>query len=517
LPYRPFRLAGGTVVAIAIAALIATLLWSILDAARTPPTSGAHFDLGGLVYITTLQAGLSTVLSVIVGVALAWALNRLRFPGRGLVIALFAAAIVTPGLVVAFGLLDVWGRTGWFGALNIPVFGLGGVVAAHVVLDATFAARILLNRLDAIPDLRLKTGQSLALSPWTRFAVLDWPAMRGTLPGLAAIIFLLAFTSFPIVLLLGGGPAVQTLELAIYSAVRLDFDLAAAVHLALIQIGLCTVIILASSALAPVSSSLDIPPTQRWSDAGVARLLQWLVLVLCLIGFALPLASVLVDGMQGFPAIIQQPAFWNALLTSAWIAAAASILSFALALIVAVARAATRVRWLRVALGAPAYAYLAVPAVTLSLGAFIFIRDLGLPPESAAPAVLVTANALLTLPFAVATLAPALDTITMTRGRLIRALSLDTTRQFFMVEWPLIARDGGLVLALGFCFSLGDLGVIALFGTQNFTTLPLLMVRALGAYRGHEAAAIAALMLVLTIAAFFALPRLFARFADARP
>lgn len=500
---------------IAVAALIVALFWSILDAAQAPATSTAHFDLGSLIYITTLQATLSTVLSIVVGIGLAWSLNRLRFPGRGLVVALFAAAIVTPGLVVAFGLLDVWGRSGWFGALNIPVFGLGGVVAAHLILDATFAARILLNRLDAIPGLRLKTGQSLALSPWTRFGVLDWPAMRGTIPGLAAIIFLLAFTSFPIVLLLGGGPAVQTLELAIYSAVRLDFDLTAAVHLALIQIALCAVIILVSSALAPISSSLDVPPEPRWRDGGAASVVQWVVFAICGLGFALPLLSVLVDGVQGLPAVLQQPAFWQALSTSLWIALAAGILSFGLALLVAAARAATSRRWLRVALGVPAYAYLAVPAVTLSLGAFIFVRDLGLSPEAAAPFVLVIANALLTLPFAVATLGPPLDTTVVTRGKLIRALSLDGTRQFFMVEWPLIARDAGLILALGFCFSLGDLGVISLFGTQNFTTLPLLMVRALGAYRGHEAAAIAAVMLVVTITAFLVLPRIFARLSDA--
>ncbi len=90
----------------------------------------------------------------------------------------------------------------------MPIFGLGGVVAAHVILDAAFAARILLARLDAIPEQRLKTGQSLALGACARASpCIDWPAMRGTLPGLAAIIFLLAFTSFPIVLLLGGGPA----------------------------------------------------------------------------------------------------------------------------------------------------------------------------------------------------------------------------------------------------------------------------------------------------------------------
>jgi thiamine transport system permease protein len=115
--------------------------------------------------------------------------------------------------------------------------------------------------------MRLKTGQSLGLSAWTRFAAIDWPAIRGTLPGLAAIIFLLAFTSFPIVLLLGGGPAVQTLEVAIYSAVRLDFDLNAAVMLALVQIAICAAIILASAAFAPLSTSLDRPPEPRWREA----------------------------------------------------------------------------------------------------------------------------------------------------------------------------------------------------------------------------------------------------------
>jgi len=64
-------------------------------------------------------------------------------------------------------------------------------------------------------------------------------------------------------------------------------------------------------------------------------------------------------------------------------------------------------------------------------------------------------------------------------------------------------------------FSLGDLGVIALFGTEDFTTLPLAMYRALGAYRSNDAATIAALMLIITIAAFTLLPRLFGRSTDA--
>ena len=516
VPHRPLRLAGGAALALAIALLIGTTFWSILAAAAGQPGGGSSADIGYLIYISTLQASLSTVFSLIIGAALAWALNRLRFPGRTLAIGLFASAIVTPGIVVAFGLLAVWGRSGWLGSLGLPVFGLGGVVAAHVILDAAFAARILLARLDAIPQARLKTGQSLALSPWTRLAVIDWPAIRGTLPGLAAIIFLLAFTSFPIVLLLGGGPAVQTLEVAIYAAARLDFDLVMAVKLALVQIAICSVIILASSALAPISTSLDRPAPPRWQDAGPARALQWLVLGLALFGFAAPLLAVLVDGLAGLPDILADRAFWNAALTSIGVGAASALLALGLGLLVAAARAATTSHAARIAIGAPAYAYLAVPAVALALGAFLFVRSLGVAPDTVAPLIVVIANALLSLPFVMAALAPAFDAIAQSRGRLIRSLGLGGVRQFTAIEWPLLARDVGLVLALSFCFSLGDLGVIALFDTQDFVTLPLLMVRALGAYRTHAAAAIAALMLVLTIAAFVALPALFERLSRAR-
>jgi thiamine transport system permease protein len=525
-PPRPLRVAAGSAIALAIAVLIVLLLRAIAGAAAAGPAASPGPDIAHLLRMTSIQAGLSTVLSLAVGIALAWALNRLRFPGRGLLIGLFAAAIVTPGLVVAFGLLTVWGRAGWvssgtaalFGIpLDLPLFGLGGILAAHTILDGAFAARILLARLDAIPAARLKTGQSLALSPWRRFAIIDWPAMRGTLPGLAAIIFLLAFTSFPIVLLLGGGPANQTLEVAIYSAVRLDFDLSAAVTLALVQIGVCGAIVLLASSLSPVPGSTEPSPAPRWRDAPTAQALQWAVLAVATAGFGLPLVAVLA-GIVGpdIAAVTANPRFWSAVGNSIGLGTASALLALVLALGLGMARAAAPGRTLRLVLATPAYAYLAVPAMVLALGFFLLIRGLGAAPAVAAAPVIIVANALLTLPFATATLGPPLEAIAHARGRLMRSLGLGGRQQLMLVEWPLIGRDVGIVLALGFCFSLGDLGVISLFGTQDFTTLPLLMVRALGAYRSNEAAAIAAVMLVVAIAAFTALPALFARLAHAR-
>jgi len=524
LPPRPIRIIIGTALALAIAGLIAAVLLAILSAASNEADSGfSRIDIPHLLRMTAIQAGLTTGLSLAVGMALAWCLNRLRFPGRDLVVGLFASAIVTPGMVVAFGLLSIWGRNGWinqvsealFGtSIGNPAFGLSGILFAHVILDGAFAARILLARLDAIPANRLKIGQSLALAAWQRFSVIDWPAMRGTLPGLGAIIFLLAFTSFPIVLMLGGGPANQTLEVAIYAAVRQDFDLRGAVLLALTQIGVCSVVIFAASAFAPVPTALGHSSAPQWRDGAGARALQYAVLAVSTLGFVLPLLSVLLDGLSaGMAELLSRPAFWRAAATSLVIGGVSAVSAVTLALLLCLARAASANSAMRTLLGVPAFAYLAVPAVVLSLGFFLLVRSLGVNPGVAARYVVILGNTLLSLPFAVATLGPPLDAIMRTRGKLVRALGLSGWRQFRLVEYPLLGRDLGVALALAFCFSLGDLGVIALFGTQDFETLPLMMFRALGAYRSNDAAAIAALLLIGTIIAFTALPRLFERLA----
>ena len=240
------------------------------------------------------------------------------------------------------------------------------------------------------------------------------------------------------------------------------------------------------------------------------------MLIACLIGFALPLIAVLTGFFSGIGPLLNRPAFWSATGTSLAIATASAMLTLAMALGLAMGRAATAGAGLRLALTAPAYTYLAVPAMVLALGFFLLVRGFGVAPERAGPAVVIMANALLGLPFAIATLGPPLEAISRGQGRLIRSLGISGVRQFALIEWPLIGRDIGVALALSFCFSLGDLGVISLFGTPDFTTLPLLLVEALGAYRSNDAAVIAALMLAVTIAAFTLLPPLVERLSRAR-
>ncbi len=518
------RTITGVVIALAISALMIALFASILGVAGRGIDVSSSPDIGHLVRMSLIQAALSTALSLGSGVGIAWSLNRLDFAGRNLIVSLFATAIVAPGLVVAFGLISVWGRSGWISGLvswfglswNVNIFGLGGILFAHTILNGAFAARILLARLDGIAATKLKVGQSLALTPLRRFYVLDWPAISAALPFLGAIIFLLAFTSFPIILLLGGGPANQTLEVAIYSAVRLDFDLASAVKLSLVQMLLTMVLVIPAIVATPLLASAGVAKSQAWSDAPLARAVQIAVLILAVAGFGLPLLAVLADGLgPGFFAALSRPRLWQAVMTSLGIGSISAVLTLVVALGLAMGRSSVNKGLGRAILGLPVFAYLVIPSVVLSLGFFLAARHLGLSGPWVAPVVLVVANALLALPFGVSTLGPALGAVNRRYSRLARALDLNNWSRWRLVEWPLLGREIGIVLALGFGFSLGDLAVISLFGTNSFVTLPWAMYQALGAYRTNEAATIAALMLILVLGVFWLLPGLFRRWADA--
>ena len=514
----------GVFIALGIFLLLGGILFSVLGAGDIGGGNALAPDIAHLLRMSAIQAGLSTSLSLGVGIALAWALNRLRFMGRNLLISLFATAIVTPAIVVAFGMIAVWGRAGWIGqllsvfSLDWPgsIFGLYGILATHVILNGAFAARILLARLEVIATHKLKTGRALALSPWQRFAVLDWPALWGALPGLGAIIFLLTFTSFAIVLLLGGGPANQTIEVAIYSYVRLSFDLKSAVLLALVQLGFCLLIILPAIVKTPELASAGSTTKLFWPDPNPLHFVQWLVVALALLGFGLPLAAVLIKGLgPGLVGVLDQPRFWQALVTSLVIGTASATLTLVLALGLSMARNSLSSPLWRGVLALPAFSYLVMPALVLSLGFFLGVRQLGIPAPTAAPYVLVLANALLALPFATSVLGPPLAAIDKRYAKLCRALDLSGRQRWLLVEWPLMGRETGIALALAFCFSLGDLGIIALFGTSEFSTLPWLMFRALGAYRTNDAAAIAALLVVLTFAVFWLLPPLMEKVSHA--
>lgn len=521
------RLTLGLLIALGVGALIGALLaiiWQAADLFGNSSTSST--DLWHLLRMSSIQAGLSVLLAFATGGFTAIALSRLYVPAKPLILAFLSAGLVLPTLVVAFGLLSIWGRSGLINDINmalggdrlpISVFGLHGILAAHTVLNGSFAARVFYDRLQAIPNTSLKLGQSLNLSGWQRYTILDWPVLKATMPGLGATIFLMCFTSFSVVLLLGGGPNNATFEVAIFEAVRLDFDLHRAALLAASQLAFCLLIIIPTASLKSTSLMVGGTQTYLWTSRSFSKSTLSVGLVIMLIAYASPLLIIVWNGIDvAIIELVQTRRFVNALTTSIFVATTSATLTLLLALTLAFARAdlvykasenANNVI-IRTVLNAPVFAYLAMPSIVLGLGFFLLARLLGLDTDEVGIYVVILANALLALPLANATLGPPVEEISAKHRKLMRSLNLGNWQRITQIELPLVRKQCAYIFALGFSFSFGDLGVIALFGTNDFTTLPWLMYRALGAYRSNDAGMIAAILLIISVFSFYIIPKL---------
>jgi thiamine transport system permease protein len=499
---------------------VAAALAGLLLAAGPDPENLPWPYIAGIVRFTLFQATLSTLISVLLGAALALALaRRERFPGRNLFIAALNLASVLPAIVAVFGIVAVLGRSGWVGQAARPfgidfgawIYGLPGILFAHVFFNAPLAARVFLASLAAVPGEHWRVAGQLGMPPAAIFRLLDWPVLKREAPGIAALIFLLCFTSFAVVLALGGGPRSATLEVAIYEAVRFDVDFARAGLLALLQVAVCLCLVSPILWLGPrpgesavVGIRLDRPD----SASPAARLLDAITFLVAALLVVPPLSAVLITGMAALPSLVGTEILL-ATLTSFAIAVPAALISVGLSLTIARSTPSRRTRpGGRRAPAPSAYAglVLAVPPVALSAGLFAVLQKVADPFALALP-LIIFVNGLMALPFTLRQVEPPLLLGAERYGRLADSLGLGGWSRLRIVDWPLLKRPLYAALAVATALSLGDLGVAAFFGAGNLQTLPLLLYQRMGAYRLEEAAAVAFLLALLVLGLFVAAQR----------
>ena len=490
--------AGGWLAALLVAALaggaFAALGWAAVG--RDGLSLGSLPYLARVTGFTLWQAALSTVLSVGLAVPLARSLaRRPRFAGRGFVVALLGLPLVVPALVAALAVIAVWGREGavndalaWAGLERVSIYGLPGILIAHVFFNMPLAARLLLRHLAGVPAARWRLAAQLGLPPLAAWRLVEWPALRLHLGGVALLVFALCATSFAVVLTLGGGPRSTTLEVAIYQALRFDFLPGRAVALALVQLALTGAIALALRGRAAQwdggSAAVARPPPRRgaWADAAV--IVAGMAFVLA------PLVALTVAGLAAdLTRLAVDPAVRGAVATSLALGTLAASLALALtAALVLGAHAGGRA--LGAAAGAVASLVLVVPPVVVGAGWFVALLGAGLA-FAAAPVMIVTVNAVMALPFTVRIVGPAWARHARGTDRLARALGLAGVWRLWRLDLPAMRGALALAFALALALSLGDLGVVALFGSEDWRTLPLLLQQRMGSYRTDDAAGLA--------------------------
>ena len=509
----------------AVAGVLATALAGVLIAAGPDWPALPWGYVGRIVRFTLLQAALSTALSLALGAALALALARRRhFAGRGLLMAVLNLAIVLPAVVAIFGIVAVFGRSGLAGQLlrlagldgGNWLYGLPGILIGHVFFNAPLAARVFLTALEAVPPEHWRLASHLGMTPATVFRLVDLPVLRREAPALAALVFLLCFTSFALVLALGGGPGAATLEVAIFEALRFEADFARAGALALVQLVVCLALLVPVFRMerrmpdfAPLGWRAPRPDT---TGIGL-KLIDCGALAIAAIVVAMPVGAVVVAGVPTL-GTLARPSTLTAAVTSAAIALPAGLLAVVLAL--AIATLSRRLRRTLAGRHRPRLAMLTdltgiaillMPPFTLAAGLFVVVRRFADPFSLGMPMIVVI-NGLMALPFCLRVLEPPLLVAEERHGRLAASLGISGLARLRLVEGPLIARPLALAFATAVVLSLGDLGVVTFFGAGGITTLPLLIYQRLGAYRMDEAASAALLLMAIAFALFLAALRL---------
>ncbi len=463
------------------------------------------------VKFTLWQASLSAVLSTAMAIPVARALARQSFPGRQALITLLGAPFILPVIVGVLGLLVVFGRAGWISAAldwagfaKLSIYGAPGVILAHVFFNLPLVTRLLLQAWAAIPAERFRVAESLGATPWAYFRLIEGPMLRATVPGAFLLVFLLCLTSFVVALAVGGGPKGTTIELAIYQAFRLDFDLGKAASLALVQFTICgAVSLLAFLVPLPQTDGLGLDRAVQRLDGPQHRIWDGLWISVASAFLVLPLGAVLMRGLRHMLEV--PPQIFAASLTSLTIAIISTALCLAMALTLALAFA--RRGSLACSLAeATGILGLASSPLVVGTGLFVLIFPYAQPMAFALP-ITASVNAMMALPFALRVLIPA---VRETYGDYLHLrMSLGMGRWIWMTRIlaPRLRRPIGFSAGLAAALSMGDLGVIALFADPDLQTLPLMLYRLMGAYRMDQAAATAVVLVVQSLFLFWMFDR----------
>lgn len=462
-----------------------------------------------VIWFTIWQATVSTALTLAVGLPAAYALSRFAFPGRVLLHAVILVPFVLPTVVVgmAFG-----GRSS-----------LAGLFAAHVFFNVAVVVRVVGSFLSTLDPELEDAAEGLGARGLRRFTAVVLPLARPAIAAATTLVFLFTFTSFGIVLLLGG-PGRATIEVEIYRRTSQLLDLRTAAALSLVQVAAVAVLLLVDAVISTRSVTRqrpvpDVPRRPRTSServyvaAAAATLLALVVLpTLRLIarsiqgGGGLTLAHYTQLGALrrgSLFAISPLDAIGNSLRYATGAALIALAVGVPAAVVVSGARS-SRGLWTLVALP------LGVSAVTIGFGYVVaFDAD---PLDLRGSAWLVPlAQAVVAVPFVVRILAPVLASIAEDLGETAADLGASPARVARDVTLPI--ASGALLTAAVFAFvvSLGEFGATAFLARASTPTMPIAIVRLLGQPGSAsigQAAAMATMLMAVTAGIALAIGRI---------
>jgi thiamine transport system permease protein len=456
-------------------------------------------SLREVIWFTLWQAALSTALTIVIALPGAYVLARLRFPGRGVVRALATVPFVLPTVVVGSAFLSVLGNGGPLAGLDLDQT-LTAILIAHVFFNYAVVVRVvgsLWEHLDPRPE---EAARMLGAGRLRAFASVTLPALRGALAAAASIVFLFSFTSFGVILILGG-PSYSTLETEIYRQTVELLDLPVAAALTIVQlVAVLALLAVTGRAQGREARALRLQPAaltaRRPRGAGERALLAGTLAVMAaLLGGPLAVLVGRSFATSGGPSLGYYRALGElragstffvppveAIRNSLVFGAVATVIAVVVGGLAAVVLTSNRggVRGLLArAFDSVLMLPLGVSAVTVGFGFLIALDEPPLDLRSR-PVLIPIAHALVAMPLVIRIMVPTLRAIEPRLREAAATLGASPARVWREVDLPVVARAALVAAGLAFAVSLGEFGATIFIARPDDPTLPVLIYRLLG-------------------------------------
>ncbi|MBK9547441.1 MAG: iron ABC transporter permease [Dehalococcoidia bacterium] len=481
-------------------------------------------------WFTLWQATVSAALTLLLAVPLAWLLACHAFPGKRTIEAVLMVPFVLPTIVVAVAFSALIGPSGVANDLLTRIPGIEeppirilntvwAILLAHVFYNVAVAGRIIATGWRGLDSRVEESAAMLGAGPAARFFLVTLPALRNSLLAAASLVFLFCFTSFGVVLILGG-PQFGTLETEIYRESLFLFRLPVAGVLALAQLVVTFAAIVINARLQQTTPQrTEARSTTPWDRKSAA--LGAAILALLLLLTAAPMAALVERSFHGGDGYtlryytmlddnIRGQALFVAPIEAVRNSVVFALATVAVALPVGTLAAIGSVRARSTLAEALVQLPLGVSSVTLGLG---FLVTMDQPPLNLreSPALVVIAHSLIAVPFVTRTVSARLRSLDPRLRDAAAMLGAGPARTFFAVEAPLLKGAIGVAAVLSFATSMGEFGATLLIARPEYPTIPVAIFRYLGqpgALNYGQALAMSTVLMAVTGSTFFLAERL---------
>jgi len=482
-----------------------------------------------VVGFTVLQAALSTLLTLAVALPAAYIFARYSFRGASVMRALTTIPFLMPTIVVATAFSALLGPRGSINLALMRSFNLDTppvqilntiwiILIAHTFYNFTVVLRIVGGFWANLDPQVENAARVLGADRAYTFREITLPLIAPAIIAAALLVFLFDFTSFGVVLILGG-PRLATLEVEIYRQTVNLFDLPVAAALSLVQL-VCTfgLMLVYTRLQARLAQPLTLRPQAlaRRKPQGVGEhLFVWGYLAAMLVFLLTPLLSVAAasfeDGLGYYAALFVNPRGSITFVTpieavrnSLFFAGATILLSVGLGLLAAYAIVSTH-RAAKI-LDPVFMLPLGTSAVTLGFGFILALGDL-----RTSIWLVPIAHALVAFPFVVRSLLPMLRSIQPRLREAAQVLGASPLRVWREIDLPILARAVVIGAVFAFTVSIGEFAATALVARPEMPTIPVAIYRLLGQpglANFGQALALSTILMVVSAVAIVAMERL---------